>query len=117
MKQFDIYEKCENFAVHTITFLEKIPYRRSIGIISDQVMRSSASVGANLNEADNARSRKEFCSCIGISLKEIKETIFWLNILMRTNQQYSKIINELKDEAIIIKKILGKIYNNTKMTI
>ena len=85
MKEFNIYIRCENFIVAIINLIESIPYKKSVGIISDQLIRSAGSVGANLCEADNARSKKEFISCIGICLKEIKETIFWLRVLKRTN--------------------------------
>ena len=113
MKNFDIYERCENFAVNIIGLIESIPYRRSVGIIGNQVIRSSSFVGANLCEADNARSRKEFISCVGISLKEIKETKFWLKILRRTNISFESKIFILEKEADEIKLILGKIYQKT----
>jgi four helix bundle protein len=90
--------------------MESIPYRKSIGIISDQLIRSSGSVGANLNEANNARSKKEFTSCIGISLKEIKESIYWLQVLKRTNKSFENKIENIENEANQIKLILGKIY-------
>ena len=114
MKEFDIYKRCENFAVNIIKLIESIPYRRSVGIIGNQLMRSSGSVGANLCEADNARSRKEFISCIGISLKEIKESIFWLRILRRTNANFQDQIQTEEKEADEIKRILGKIYRKSK---
>lgn len=110
MTEFDIYKRCEDFAVKTINITEKIPYRRSVGIIINQVMRSATSVGANLCEADNSRSGKEFLSYLGISLREIKETIYWFKILKRTNSNFSAEISTLEDEAYEIKKILGKIY-------
>lgn len=110
MKEFDIYQKCEDFAVAIIQLIEQIPYRRSVGIISDQLFRSSGSVGANLNEANNARSKKEFISCIGISLKEIKESSFWLKVLKRTNMNFTERILTIEKEAETIRRILGKIY-------
>lgn len=110
MKEFDIYKRCEDFAVRVIQLIESMSYRKSIGIIGNQLTRSSGSVGANLCEADNARSKKEFISCISISLKEIKESIFWLRLLRRTNLQYAAEISSIEKEADEIKRILGKIY-------
>ena len=114
MRNFDIYKRCENFAVRIINLIESIPYLRSAGIIGNQVIRSSGSVGANLCEADNARSRKEFISCVGISLKEIKETGFWLKVLRLTNLQFKNEIFEVEKEADEIKRILGKIYRKSQ---
>jgi len=114
MREFDIYKRCEDFAVQVIQLIESIPYRRSVGIIGDQLMRAASSVGANLCEADNARSKKEFISCVGISLKEIKESNFWLRLLIRTNITHGKEISIAEKEAHEIKLILGKIYRKTQ---
>ncbi len=114
MKEFDIYKRCEDFAVSIIKLIESIPYRGSVGIIGNQLMRSSGSVGANLCEADNARSRKEFISCVGISLKEIKESIFWLKVLGRTNTKFQNQTQTEEKEADEIKRILGKIYRKSQ---
>ena len=114
MKEFNIYKRCEDFAVIVIQLTESIPYRKSVPIIGNQLIRSSGSVGANLCEADNARSKKEFISCIGISLKEIKESIFWLKILRRTNLQFADEISIIEKEADEIKRIVGKIYQKSR---
>ena len=114
MKEFDIYKRCEDFAVQVIHLIESIPYRKSVGIIGDQLMRSASSVGANLCEADNARSKKEFISCVGISLKEIKESGFWLRLLNRTNTSHANEISIVEKEATEIKLILGKIYRKSQ---
>jgi len=111
MKNFDIYDRCENFVVNIINLLESIPYRKSVGVISDQLIRSSGSVGANLYEADNSRSKKEFLSCLSISLKEIQESRFWLKVLRRTNYAYSEKISIYEKEALELKLILGSIYH------
>ena len=110
MNKFDIYERCENFSIGIIELVEKIPYRTSAGIIGKQLIRSATSIGANLNEADNARSDKEFLSILGICLKEAKETQYWLKLLKRTNQNFSEDITNTADEAYQIIKILGKIF-------
>ena len=114
MKQYDIYQRCEDYTVHVIELIESIPYRKSVGIIGDQLIRSSGSVGANLNEASNARTKREFISCIGISLKEIMEAQYWLRVLSRTNHKYKHHISEVQKEAESIMRILAKIYWNSK---
>ena len=114
MKKYDIYRRCEDFAVNVIQLIESIPYRQSVKILGNQLIRSSGSVGANLNEADNARTKKEFLSCLSISLKEIKESRFWLRILKRTNFKFEPSIESLEKEASEIKLILGSIYHKFK---
>ena len=110
MNQYSIYKRCEDFAVNVIQLAEKIPYRYSVGVICKQVIRSSSSVGANLNEADNARSEKEFISCLSISLKEIRESLYWVKLLQRTNTNFKQDILAIEKECVEIKNILGRIY-------
>lgn len=108
----NVYNRVEDFAVETIQLIESVPYKKSVAIISDQLIRSSSSVGANLAEADNARSKKEFISILGICLKEIGESMFWIKVLIRTNKDISFQFQKLLDEAGQIKRIIAKIYNS-----
>jgi len=48
--------------------------------IADQLLRSGTSVGANLEEAKAASSRRDFIHYVQVSLKESRETIYWLRI-------------------------------------
>ena len=114
LKEHDIYERCENFTVAVIQLFETLDRNRSNNVIANQLLRSSSSVGANLYEADAGRSRKEFISCLGISLKEIQESIYWLKILKRPNLKFESRLVEFLKEADIIRRILGKIYWSAK---
>lgn len=48
-------------------------------------MRCGTSIGANLHEAQEAVSPKEFEAKVYISLKEARETEYWLELLNRTD--------------------------------
>ncbi|MBU4451157.1 MAG: four helix bundle protein [Actinobacteria bacterium] len=50
-------------------------------IISKQVLRSGTSIGANVQEAQAAQSKKDFISKMAISSKEARETDYWLRLL------------------------------------
>ena len=50
-------------------------------VLSKQILRSGTSIGANVNEAIEAQSKKDFISKMGIALKETSETIYWLRLL------------------------------------
>lgn len=50
-------------------------------IIAKQLMRSGTSVGANVEEASVAQSRRDFLSKLSIALKEAQETKYWLTLL------------------------------------
>ena len=64
---------------------------------TDQVMRSSSSIGANLYEAKYAQSRADFIHKLEISLKECSETEYWLELLHRkgklTDEQFNTLNN------------------------
>lgn len=51
-------------------------------VLGKQVLRSGTSVGANYREAYRARSRAEFISKCGDSLRELEETAYWLELLV-----------------------------------
>lgn len=57
--------------------LEKREY-----MLADQIFRSATSIGANLAEANDAVSRKDFRLKMYIALKECSETKFWLELLL-----------------------------------
>jgi four helix bundle protein len=70
-------------------------------VLSKQIFRSSTSVGANLEEAVAAQSRKDFLSKISIAHKEARETKYWLLLLKESklikfdHENYLKIIEDI----------------------
>ncbi len=77
-------------------------------IIAKQLMRSGTSVGANVEEASVAQSRRDFLSKLSIALKEAQETKYWLTLLKE--EKVCSIDYEPYIEAIIeIIKILNAI--------
>jgi len=54
-------------------------------VLGRQVLRSGTSVGANYREAYRARSKAEFVSKCGESLRELEETAYWLELLIDAN--------------------------------
>ena len=82
--------------------------------LAKQIVRSSGSIRANLSEANQARSKKEFISCVNISLKETEETNWWLNVLFKSGLIDERNFNHLSNECIEIIKILITILKNAK---
>jgi four helix bundle protein len=68
-------------SINVIKFLEGLVYKQSIKIISDQLIRSITSVGANIVEAKSSSSKKEFLNYFQISLKSANEVKYWLAML------------------------------------
>ena len=74
-------------------------------VLSRQLLRSGTSIGANVEEATAAQSKKDFISKMSIASKEARETRYWLRLLKDSNIcsriNYIEAINE-SDELIKI---------------
>ncbi|SMG30160.1 four helix bundle protein [Marivirga sericea] len=77
--------------------------------ISSQVLRSGTSIGANVEEAIGAQSRKDFLAKISISYKEARETHYWLRLIKDAGflEEEAALIMIAKCEEIL--KIIGSI--------
>jgi hypothetical protein len=78
-------------------------------VLSKQVLRSGTSIGANVEEAAGAISKKEFTSKMGISLKEARETRYWLRLLDKSQLvkcSYIKPLKEVEDIISILTSIV-----------
>ena len=103
------YERMYVFGLdchNLIRFLAKTDYNI---IYSTQLIRSSASTGANYIEALEALSKKDFIHRLKISRKEMRESMHWLRFIKDTNNTVSEVVKEalkLIDEAQQIKRML-----------
>lgn len=91
----DLVERTTEFPLRVVRMFVSLPKTEEARVLGKQVLRSGTSVGANYREAQRARSKAEFISKIGDSLKELDETSYWLELLVR-----SEIIPELKLNAL-----------------
>jgi four helix bundle protein len=79
----DLKPRTKALALRVIRLYSSLPKNNTVGqVLGKQVLRSGTSVGANYREASRGRSKAEFISKIGDSLKEIEETEYWLELLV-----------------------------------
>lgn len=77
----NILQRAKKFSVQIILLCSQLP-KTSVGfILTDQLVRAGISIGANLIEAQEAVSAKDFLHKISIALKEAKETRYWLELI------------------------------------
>lgn len=81
MKNNVVREKSFAFALRIIRLNKYLRGKRKEFVLSDQVLRSGTSIGANLEEADAAQSGKDFFAKVCIAYKEARETHYWLRLL------------------------------------
>ena len=78
-----LLDRVEDFCHRCLDVVEALGKQGRSPRIIDQLTGSSTTVGANLFEADESLSRKDFAKCVGIALKELNETRFWLRLITR----------------------------------
>ena len=96
-------------SIKVIKFLEYLDYKQSIKIITDQLIRSITSVGANIVEAKASSSKKEFLNYFQISLKSANEAKYWLAMLkeLLSETEEKQEIDTFLKELDEISKIIG----------
>ena len=107
-------ERTEVFSDRTLDVAEELAKQRRFARVIDQLVGCGTSVGANVCEADEALSRKDFAKCIGIAIKELNETRFWLRRIAKRQWIPPKRLSLLQKEASEIKLILGAILTRTR---
>ena len=104
----DLANRLLDFTVRIIKLVNAIPKNIAGRHIAGQLMRSGTSPGSNYEESRGAESRADFIHKLGIVLKELKETRFWLNVLYRAEiiipKQVESLILECEELCAIIAK-------------
>ena len=91
-----IKEILPSVSVEIIEVTKVLPKTMAGNHIGKQILRFATSVGANYEEARSAESRADFAHKLSVSLKELRETSFWLKILVR-----GKMIDRQKSEELL----------------
>ncbi len=84
-KKNPIQEKSYAFALRVVKICHNLTISKKEYVLSRQFLRSGTSVGANIEEALGAQSKKEFAAKMSIAHKEARETHYWLRLLMDSN--------------------------------
>ncbi len=109
MKNYkDLSERLLNYAANIINLTFKLKGTSSGLHITNQLVRSATSAGANYEEACGAESRADFLHKMQIVLKELKESLYWLKLIEKTNLVSNTDLQFTKSEAIELTKIIAK---------
>ena len=103
-----ILEMSFDFALQIIS-LYKILVDKKEFVLSKQLLRSSTSIGANVEEATAAQTKKDFIAKMSIASKESRETRYWLNILAKSKLvdiDYSSYLQSVEHIINILTKIV-----------
>jgi len=105
------------FSVEAIKFSRKLPESPEYKVIRYQLIKSSTSSGANYEEAQAGSSRADFTNKIRISLREMRESNYWLRTIQKVfqndydNTGLDILIQESKELKFILGSIVTKMRN------
>lgn len=111
---FDIRERTFKFGVGIVKLVIGLPKNTAGFAIGNQIIRSGTSIGANIEEAQNSGSRKEFIHSLTIALKEARETEYWLKVILDTELASKEKTEYFLGEINELIKILTVIIKRTK---
>ncbi len=114
----DLQERLFSFSVRVFNFIKTLPNTPEYSVVRYQLAKSSTSSGANYEEAQAASSKPDFIYKNEISLRELRESNYWLRLLAATDQSGKLNREELKyleAESEELKKILGSIVSKSKL--
>ncbi len=109
----DLEERLFNFAVSVIKFTRTLPSETEYKVIKHQLIKSSTSSGANYEEAQAGSSKADFTNKVRISLREMRESNYWLRIIdnikvIPKDDNLNALIQESKELKLILGAIVQK---------
>ena len=114
MTQDEMKLRTKRFALRIIKLVESLENTRTSEIIGKQLLRSGTSVGANYRAACRAKSTADFISKLSIVEEETDECVYWIEMLVESNQIRQNLVENLLDEANQILSIVVKAIKTSK---
>lgn len=109
-----VLNKSFDFALEIID-LYKILKGKNEFVISKQLLRSGTSIGANIEEATAAQTKKDFTTKMALASKEARETRYWLRLLNKSkliDYDYKNYLNKIDELIRIITAIVKTAQSN-----
>jgi four helix bundle protein len=106
MKENIAKQKSILFSLRIIKLCKHLADDKKEYIMSKQILRSGTSIGANLAEAECAISKSDFLAKVYISLKECSETLYWLELLYKSDYLPKKHFENINKDCQELKRIL-----------
>ena len=115
MRQNIAIEKSKAFALRIVRLHRYLCDEKHEYVLSNQLLRSGTSIGANLAESVYASTRKDFVSKVYIALKECAETAYWLDLIHDSeylnDAEYQSIAADCKDILYILRATTKTIHS------
>lgn len=104
-------DKSKQFALETIRVCRQIKRQSKESVLTNQLLRSGTSIGANIREAFYGHGNADFIAKLQIALKECAESEYWLELLLESGYWEDR---NILNHCIEVKKILISSINTAK---
>ncbi len=112
-----LVDKSFQFSIRIVKLYKYLSENKKEHILSKQLLQCGTSIGANISEAQEAQeaqSRNDFIAKLYISLKEARETKYWIELLRETDYLTSKESEHMMKDLTEVTKLLTAIIKKTK---
>lgn len=109
--------KSKEFAKQIVYMCRDIKANARESVLTNQLLRSGTSIGANIHEAQYAQGKKDFISKLEIAQKECFETEYWLELLFETGYISETVYKPLQNQCGTIRRMLISSINTVKKMI
>lgn len=113
MKENVIKNKSFEFALCVVKMFQSLQEKKEF-VLSKQILRCGTSVGAMVREAEHAESKADFIHKMAIAQKEANETMYWLELLYKSNYLEKHKFDVIEADLIEIQKLLSSIIISSK---
>ena len=107
-------DKAKDFAVDIVNLCKEVKMNHRESVLTNQLIRSGTSIGANIHESKYAHSTADFIAKMQIALKECYESEYWLELLSRTGYITESQYSTLRSNCGSIRRMLISSINTTK---
>ena len=108
-ESINVQQKSRLFAVRIVRLYQYLCREKNEYVLSNQLLRSGTSIGANVAESECAFSRKDILSKMYIAFKECNETLYWLDLLYDTDYLSESEYHSMHSDCMELHKMLASI--------
>ena len=106
-----LIDKSKSFALEIIKLCNEVKKNKKETVLTNQLVRSGTSIGANIREAFYGHGKADFIAKLQIALKECSESEYWLELLIESNYYDN---TRILEQCIEMKKLLISSLNTAK---
>jgi four helix bundle protein len=108
MDSSSLADRLLDFSARVEKVVDSLPRKRLANHIASQLVRCGTAPGSHYEEGCGAESRSDFVHKLGLSLKELRESAYWLRLIAKASLLPERRLATLLDECDQLSKIIGK---------